>query len=161
MSQNHDVSRDVKKLKVPEQIYMMTETSLDDAHTLSHEKLWSHQELHTWPKSLPESDSQRKDAVFWTAHAVPGMSLPENSRLSERAPSCGWRMLFLKSLGQESVDIERTPPSGLRTHSLITFARNQQKGRHLLHGCPGKRQFPMATVEKRSPKKTSVWCIAV
>ena len=35
--------REVKKRhKVPEEIYMMTEMSLDDAHKLSREKLWSH-----------------------------------------------------------------------------------------------------------------------
>ena len=39
-------NRDTKKHhKVPEEIYMMTETSLDDVHTLSHEKLWSHYSL--------------------------------------------------------------------------------------------------------------------
>ena len=38
-------NRDVKKHKVPEEIYMMTKTSLDDAHTLSREKLWSHHSL--------------------------------------------------------------------------------------------------------------------
>ena len=39
-------------------------------------------------ESLPESGRHRKDAVFWTAHAVPGVSLPEISRASEKATSC-------------------------------------------------------------------------
>ena len=150
--------RDVKKHhKVPEEIYMMTEMSLDDAHTLSHEKLWSHQGHTCGPgKSLPESGWHRKDTVFWTTHAVPGMSLPEISRASERAPSCGRCMQFLKSICQESADTEKTPLSGPGTRSLVTFTWNQQKGRHLLHGCPGERRFPMASEAKQSPKKTLV-----
>ena len=42
----------------------------------------------------------------------------------------------LVSLCQKVVDTERTPPSGPRTRSLVTFTWNQQKGRRLLHGCP-------------------------
>ena len=87
-------------------------------------------------ESLPESGRHRKDAVYWTAHAVPGVSLPEISRASEWAPSCGRHTRFLKSLCQESADTERTPPSGPHTRSPVTFTWNQQKGRRLLHGCP-------------------------
>ena len=43
-------NRDGKKRhKVIEEMYMMIEMSLDDAHTLSREKLWSHQGPHTRP----------------------------------------------------------------------------------------------------------------
>ena len=42
--------RDVKKRhKVLEEIHMMTKMSLDDAHTLSREKLWPHQGLRLRP----------------------------------------------------------------------------------------------------------------
>ena len=45
-------------------------------------------------ESLPESGRYPKDTAFWTAHTVPGMSLPKINRASERAPSCGCRTRF-------------------------------------------------------------------
>ena len=91
---------DVKKhYKVPEEIYVMTETSLDDAHTLSRDKLWSHQGTHT--RSV--------------------VCLPEISRTSERVPSSGRRMRFLKSLCQALATTERDDedgqvPEGVEVH---------------------------------------------
>ena len=60
----------------------------------------------------------------------------------------------LVSLCQESADTKRTPASGPRAHSLVPFTCNQQKGRTWLS--TGKRRFPMASMAKQSPKKTSV-----
>ena len=48
------------------------------------------------------------------------------------------------SLCQESADTERMLSSGPRTPSVVTFAGNQ--GRHLPHGCPGERRFPVDSV---------------
>ena len=71
---------------MPEEIYMMTETSLDDAHTLSCEK-------HTKDcagsrgKSLPEISRHRKDPAFWTVHTLPGNLYLKSA---ERALTSTW-----------------------------------------------------------------------
>ena len=77
--------------------------------------------------------SLRKGAVLWTAHAVPEKSLPGISRHRKDAAFCTAHMfpgnLYLKSA-------ERASSSTWLS--------------------AGKRRFPMASVAKRSPKKTSV-----
>ena len=78
-------------------------------------------------ESLPESGRHRKDAVFWTVHAVPGVSSPEISRACERL------------LWTAQVVPEKSLPGISRYRKDAAFwtaHENQQKGRRLLHGCP-------------------------
>ena len=90
---------------------------------------------------------------------------PKGHRLLDRACS-SWYVLARNEQRLRFVDsargswkvfpgISRHSPFVPCTRSLVTFTWNQ-KGHRLLHGCSGKRRFPMASVAKWSPKKMSV-----
>ena len=81
-----------KRHKVPEEInIMITETSLDDKLHCPVRSYGHAKECARGPgKSLPESGRHRKDAVLWTAHAVPGIYVFARNQQSLRMGPVLW-----------------------------------------------------------------------